>query len=364
MTEKVRNAGNNAQGELKALAKNIQNSLKRSTVEKIKVGDWLIQARQLLASDNEFGEWCKNNFPGLNRHTRQNYMNLAKSFGGELFNTIDLMSDTALYLLARPGTSQNIRNYFIKKAQDGTIVKVKDIQNAKAFLSDVEERDKELFALMQSHGFGSVNTCALDEYRGGTQDERINSAKNGLCVVAYPFDCDLISWAEKAGRLLYAPVGNIDDGAQRPFYNFWLYKNNPPSKRMVFDNYWRYDLSPSIALQRYQSALYEDTNELKTYSENLRGYVLFAPKVDEYWHAPSLAKLINASCGKTSSTSNKDIPFWMTETWAQETESLDVIAEELRASLESRADPAEIRRFLRLQSAMSQISPVLRSYLY
>ena len=69
---------------------------------------------------------------GLNRHTRQNYMNLARTFGGELFNTIDLMSDTALYLLARPGTPENIQNYFIQKAKDGENIKVKDIQDAKS----------------------------------------------------------------------------------------------------------------------------------------------------------------------------------------------------------------------------------------
>ena len=96
MVNEVPIAGDNAQGELKALAKNIQSALKKSTLEKIKVGNWLNQARQLLASDNDFGNWCKDNFAGLNRHTRQNYMNLARTFGGELFNTANLMSDTAL----------------------------------------------------------------------------------------------------------------------------------------------------------------------------------------------------------------------------------------------------------------------------
>ncbi len=364
MVEEVPIPGDNAQGELKALAKNIQNSLKKSTLEKIKVGDWLIRARQLLASDNDFGDWCKNNFPGLNRHTRQNYMNLARTFGGDLFNTINLMSDTALYLLARPGTPQNIQNYFIKLAQEGETVRVKDIQDAKSYLSDVEERDEELYELVQSQSFGSVRTSSLDEHRGGTQQTRIESAKNGICVVAYPFDQDLLAWAEKADRLLLAPVGNIDDGAQKPFYNFWLYKNNPPSKRMVFDNYWRHGQSPAMALQKYQRALSEDTNEIKNYSENLGGYVLYASKVDKYWHAPALAKFINSSNRKTTCMQSEDTPFWMLETWGPEAESLDVLAEKLRANIETRADPEEIRRFLRLHSAMSLIAPRLRSYLY
>ena len=217
---------------------------------------------------------------------------------------------------------------------------------------------------MQSQDFALVNTSSLDEHRGGTQAERIKAAKNGICVVAYPFDHDLIAWAEKADRLLSAPNENIDAGAQKPFYHFWLYKNNPPSKRMVFDNYWRHDLSPSLALQRYKSALFADASEIKDYSEKLRGYVLFAPKVDKYWHAPAIAELINSSGSKTSSTYIEDTPFWMSETWTPEGESLNLMAEKLRASLEARADPEEIRRFIRLQLAMTQIAPILRSYLY
>lgn len=364
MVNEVRIVGNNAQGELKALAKNIQNSLKKSTLEKIKVGTWLSQARQLLASDNDFGNWCKDNFPGLNRHTRQNYMNLAKIFGGELFNTTNLMSDTALYLLARPGTPKNIQQYFIQRAQKGEIVRVKDVQEAKAKLSAVEKCDEELFELMKSQDFGSLNTASLDNHRGGTQKERIRLAESGICVVAYPFDNDLITWAEKADRLISAPNHNIDDGKQRPFYNFWLYRNNQPSKRMIFDNYWRHDLTPSDALQRYKTALTEETNIIRNYNGNLGGYVLFSDKVDKYWHAPSLAQFINSSNGDKANIEIHDAPFWMSETWVPREASVDMLAEHLRISLEARADPEEIRRFIRLHSAMSQILPMLRSYLY
>ena len=364
MVKELSIVGNNAQGELKALAKNIQNSLKKSTLEKIKVGNWLTQARQLLASDNDFGNWCKDNFPGLNRHTRQNYMNLARTFGGELFNTTYLLSDTALYLLARPGTPQNIQHYFVQRAKKGENVKVKDIQEAKAQLSEVEKCDEELFELLKSQDFGSFNTAALDDKRGGTQKERIRFAENGVCVVAYPFDKDLIAWAEKAGRLISAPNNNIDKGRQKPFHNFWLYRNNQPSKRMIFDNYWRHNLSPSDALQRYKTALTEETNEIRNYDGNLGGYVLFANKVDKYWHAPSLAKLINSLNGGKANTEFCDAPFWMSESWAPNAASVDELAEQLRISLETRADPEEIRRFMRLHSAMTRILPMLRSYLY
>ena len=364
MVDDVPIAGDNAKSELRALAENIQNSLKKSTVEKIKVGEWLIQARQLLASDNAFGDWCKDSFPGLNRHTRQNYMNLARTFGGELFNTIDLMSDTALYLLARPGTPENIQNYFIQKAKDGENIKVKDIQDAKSKLSEIEACDQELFECLNGMDFAAFDTTALDEQRGGSQADRINAAKSGRCVVAYPFDHDLIEWAETSGRLLSAPNENIDAGAKKPFYNFWLYKNNPPSKNMVFDNYWRHSLSPSAALQRYETALDGDMNGIRSYAVKLRGYVLHAPSVDGYWHAPLLERMINSLVAEKDDHPMSQAQFWMSDDVVPNGVGVDALAEQLRAILEERADPEEIRRFIRLQSAMAQIVPVLKSYLY
>ena len=70
---------------------------------------------------------------------------------------------------------------------------------------------------MKSQDFGSFNTASLDHRRGGTQEERIRFAENGVCVVAYPFDKDLIAWAEKADRLLAVPNHNIDNGNKNRF---------------------------------------------------------------------------------------------------------------------------------------------------
>ena len=133
---------------------------------------------------------------------------------------------------------------------------------------------------------------------------------------------------------------------------------------MVFDNYWRHDLSPSAALQRYKAALTDETNAVRNYNGNLGGYVLFADKVDKYWHAPSLAQLINSLNGDRANVERHDVPFWMSETWVPDGAGVDMLAEQLRITLETRADPEEIRRFMRLHSAMTQILPMLRSYLY
>ena len=357
--------GDNALGELRSLAKNIQSSLRKTTVEKIKVGDWLTQARQLLTSDNEFGDWCKENFPGLNRHTRQNYMNLAKVFGGELFNTTDLLSDTALYLLARPGTPKSIQDFFIQQAHDGKKIKVIDIKNAKVMYSEVEDRDKDLFNALQSQGFSKFDTRILDSQRGGSQAERIRAAQNGSCVLAYPFDEELISWATENNCLLNAPNENIDQGNEKPFYNFWLYRNNNPSERMVFDNFWRHTRSPKSALAAYELAINSAESELRKYAVNLKGYVLHAGKVDAHWHGPVIAKLVNDGDNRIDVIAEQNVPaFWMSDAFDISAFSIEELAERLRFNLASRGDKEEIRRFIGVLKAMNLAAPSLKAYLY
>ena len=365
MAKKIPVPGDNALGELKELAKSIQNSLRKTTVEKIKVGEWLIQARQLLASDNEFGDWCRENFPGLNRHTRQNYMNLAKVFGGELFNTTKFLSDTALYLLARPGMPKIIQDFFIQRAGSGEKIKVDNIKAAKTMYSEVEERDKELFNALRTKEFGKFDTRLLDNERGGSQSERIRAAQNGNCVLAYPFDHELISWATENKRLLLAPNKNIDNGERKPFYNFWLYRNNDPSSRMIFDNFWRHTRSPKAALEAYELAINMEGSDLKKYAPNLRGYVLSANVVDTYWHAPSIAKLANACNKSLDPNINSDtFAFWMLEAVDTSLSSVHEVAEKLRLELEFRGDKEEIRRFIGLQQAMNLVAPSVKSHLY
>ena len=365
MAEKHPLVGDNALRELKELAKFIQNSLRKTTVEKIKVGGWLLQARQLLASDNEFGDWCKKNFPGLNRHTRQNYMNLAKVFGGELFNTIEFLSDTALYLLARPGMPKIIQDYFIQRAQANESVKVSDIKDAKARYSEVEDRDKELFDTLSNQSFEKFDTSTLDRRRGGSQAERIRAAQNGMCVLAYPFDHKLIAWATENKRLLFAPNESINDERKKPFYNFWLYRNNDPSTRMLFDNYWRRTRSPVSAFEAYEMAINRDGNDLKKYAPKLRGYVLSSATVDAYWHAPLIAKLVNG-CQKSINAEAElhSSRFWMFKSVDTSAFTVDEVAERLRLELEARGDKEEIRRFIGLLQAMNLVAPSIKSYLY
>ena len=358
-------AGDNALGELKALAYSIKSSLRKTTIEKIKVGEWLLQARQLLASDNAFGDWCKENFPGLNRHTRQNYMNISKVFGGELFNTIDLLSDTALYLLARPNTPEIIQKYFIKKAGTVKVIKVKDIQAAKTKYSDVEQNDKELFETLKARDFSQFDLTALDFKRGGSQAERINKAQNGYCVVAYPFDAELISWAAEHNCLLPAPNQNTQYGSDKPFYNFWLYRNNEPSKRMIFDNFWRDSKPPQSALTTYKQAINEDGSDLKAYAKKLKGYVLHSNKVDAFWHAPVLAELVNDQNNNSKKASSSgEASFWLTSEYHKPNFSVEELAECFRADLEERGDEEEIRCFLKVQKAMSLAAPMLKAYIY
>ena len=50
--------GDNINAELKGLAENIQIALANTTLEKVRIGEWLNASRELLISDNAFGTWC------------------------------------------------------------------------------------------------------------------------------------------------------------------------------------------------------------------------------------------------------------------------------------------------------------------
>ena len=287
--------GDNTLGELAVLATNIKAGLKTGTLEKIKIGDWLNQARALLPSDSKFGSWCKNNFPGLGRHTRQNYMNVAKTFGGELFNTAITIPDTALYLLARPKTPKSVQKGFLELSSLGQKIKTDDVKKAIALHKDLQLKDEELYESLMNENSGRIQTNFLDAKRGGDQDKRISEAEKGLCVVAYPFDDRLLKWAGEKGFLIKTPNENYTPAKKPPFYNVWLYRNNPPNEHVIFDNYWRSNLDPKLALIAYKKAASKPATFFASYLYKLKGYVLFAEKIDRHWHGPALANLVNQS---------------------------------------------------------------------
>ena len=363
--------GDNINAELKALAENIQIALAKTTLEKVRVGEWLNASRELLISDIAFGAWCKENFPGLNRHTRQNYMNLSKVFGGELFNTAKNMPDTVLYLLARPSTPTKLQKYFLTMAANGDDVKVKDVKSAQCKYSLLQENDPPLYSSFSELDFSAFDYSHLDTFRGGTQSERINACKNGKCVVAYPFDHELKTWAMENGVLVNTPIEDYKRDTDRPFSGAlrqqdgqlnWRSVLGRPAETLVLDNYWRSQFVPELALSAYKKAYASPESDMQKFHHKLTGHVLWASKIDEFWHGPYIAEMVNATIEQNFS---EQVPsFWLSELFDENSISVQELSEHFIKKIEMCKNEVEIEKFIFVYNAMGKALPFIKAHRY
>jgi hypothetical protein len=80
----------------------------------VAIGERLIDVKQRL-EHGQFGDWCATEF-GMSQRTAQNLMNVARTFAGKS-ETVSLLSDSALYLLAAPSTPEPARAEVIEETQ-------------------------------------------------------------------------------------------------------------------------------------------------------------------------------------------------------------------------------------------------------
>ena len=363
--------GDNIKAELKALAENIQIALAKTTLEKVRVGEWLNASRELLVSDNAFGQWCKENFPGLNRHTRQNYMNLSKVFGGKSFDIAQYMPDTVLYLLARPSTPAKLQNHFLNLSKNGKAVKVKDVKLAQSEYSLVQESDPLLYSSFSDLEFSEFEYANLDISRGGSQLERINACKKGKCVVAYPFDSELKTWASQNGVLVNTPIETSNKSSDKPFSGALLYEKEKqswrsvlgrPGETLLLDNYWRSEFVPELALSAYKKAYLSAESLMLKFQNKLAGHVLWASKIDEFWHAPFIAEMVNAN---TEGEYSEALPaFWLNEIFDEESTSVQELSDHFVKQVEMRSNKKEIEKFMLVHDAMNRALPFIKAVLY
>ena len=102
-------------GQVQAAAVEIIISERRAQDSLITVGEQLIAVKELL-DHGQFTEWCAEEFD-MSLRTAQNMMSVARTFGGEKRNTVSLLSDSAMYLLAAPSTPEPARIEVIEEAR-------------------------------------------------------------------------------------------------------------------------------------------------------------------------------------------------------------------------------------------------------
>jgi len=81
----------------------------------VAIGERLQSVKRLLPH-GKFGEWCATEF-AMSQKTAENLMNVAREFGDKI-ETVSILTDSAMYMLAAPSTPPAARDQAIQEAQD------------------------------------------------------------------------------------------------------------------------------------------------------------------------------------------------------------------------------------------------------
>jgi cell fate (sporulation/competence/biofilm development) regulator YlbF (YheA/YmcA/DUF963 family) len=120
---------------LNDVASDVRKHLSGAVENIIKAGQALQDGRDMHLSDNDFHDWCMQEFPDLKRHTRHNIMLVGKRFGGVEFIQHQLPI-TVLYELAAPSVPDELVEDIMSSDKP---MKVKEVQQAKAGYKEVQE---------------------------------------------------------------------------------------------------------------------------------------------------------------------------------------------------------------------------------
>lgn len=80
----------------------------------VAIGERLIGVKRFLAH-GLFGDWCATEFH-MSQKTAENMMNVAREFGDKI-ETVSILTDSAMYMLAAPSTPEPARQQAIEEAQ-------------------------------------------------------------------------------------------------------------------------------------------------------------------------------------------------------------------------------------------------------
>ena len=114
------------QQELDQIADDVRSNLTKSVEHIIKAGQALQRGRDMHPSDNAFHDWCKKEFPDLNRKIRSRIMQVARRFGGVTFSSHHSWS--VLYELAAPSLPEEKAHEFLEQNPNPSVKDVKEFK--------------------------------------------------------------------------------------------------------------------------------------------------------------------------------------------------------------------------------------------
>ena len=120
---------------LEDVASDVREYLSGAVESIIKAGQALQEGREMHLSDNDFHDWCMQEFPDLGVRTRHHIMKIGVRFSGLNYST-DHLNYTVLRELAAPSVPDELVEDIMSSDKP---MKVKEVQQAKAGYKEVQE---------------------------------------------------------------------------------------------------------------------------------------------------------------------------------------------------------------------------------
>lgn len=193
------------------IANDVRKHLYGAVENIIKAGEALQEGRDAHRSDNHFHEWCKSEFPYMDKNKIYRLRQIAKKLGGR-----SLMIDhgiTALYELAAPSTPEELVEDFVSSPEP---VKVKEVQEAKKEYKQIQEEPQyaDLFEKVQQKEI--TPRQAIEEKKARMPVERaydLVDAMGAITGIAWLYAKNYKGTSEDAADVLVQEiVGACEDG--------------------------------------------------------------------------------------------------------------------------------------------------------
>lgn len=151
----------------------IHDLIRKTAENVVQIGAKLVEVQQRLAG--RFTGWLESEFSWSER-TAYNYMAVFQKFGGQ--KSIAKIANSALYLLAAPGTPETARHAAIEMAEAGEPVTHKMAQVIVAAAKEAEPKAGELFTPEAENDEPSLEEQVAADEEVRAQEQRIEAEED------------------------------------------------------------------------------------------------------------------------------------------------------------------------------------------
>lgn len=201
-----------AERTLDDVANDVRKHLSGAVENIIKAGQALQEGRDMHKSNNDFHEWCEDQFPDLERTYRHHLMRIAQKF-----SVVDICKQHLKYSvlreLAAPSVPDELVDDFMSSDEP---VKVKEVQEAKKEYKQIQEEPEyaDLFEQVQQKEITPRQAIEQKKARMPVVPEyKLHEAMGALTGMAWLYAKNYKGTSEDAAQVLVDEIVSVcEDG--------------------------------------------------------------------------------------------------------------------------------------------------------